>query len=374
LKCIYTSLYNKRYTKRNLLGVKKMPRPGITYIDVAKTAIKLIEKNIHPSIEEIRKDLGTGSNSTINKYLRLWREKQGNQIEAEKGLPETLLIAVKGIYEGMQAHATHKITLIETETKQKISALEALLDQLTCQHNVLLQNNVALENKSNEQELHALELQKIINMLNQNADKKIAENELLQERLDDKKSEIERLTQQLKHAQHNLEHYRESIKQERIVEKQRYEAQINKLEQQTHHHQIHSVEMQNKISTLRQKTESLKSDKDKIETELQHALRNGQKRELLVQRHEINYKHLSEKHDKLNSEYNLINEQTKFDKNAIKDMQIKMTQLLERISILEDILKKSEEKINSLSTKNIFLMQEKKELAHQLEKIQTVKQ
>ena len=350
-----------------------MPRPGITYLDVAKTAIKLIEKNIHPSIEEIRKDLGTGSNSTINKHLRLWREKQGNQIEAEKGLPESLLIAVKGIYEAMQAKATDKITTIETEAKQKLTALETQLNQLTCQHTILLQNKTALENKITEQQLNELEAQKIITALNQNADKKTAENELLQERLNDKKSEIERLTQQLKHAQHNLEHYRESIKHERDSEKQRYEAQINKLEQQAHQHQTRSIEMQNKISGLTQKTESFKNDKDKIEIELQQALKSNRDNELLVQRYEINYKHLSEKHEELNSNYNLLTEQSKHDKKTMQDMQINTAKLLERTLVLEDNLKKSEDKINMLSTKNIFLSQEKNELASQLEKIQVAK-
>ena len=350
-----------------------MPRPGITYLDVAKTAIKLIEKNIHPSIEEIRKELKTGSNSTINKHLRLWREKQGNQIDAEKGLPESLLIAVKGIYEAMQAEATHKITMIETETKQKLNVLETQLDQLTCQHTILLQNNVALENKITEQQLNEIESQKIINTLNQNVDKKTAENELLQERLNDKKSEIERLTQQLKHAQHNLEHYRESIKHERDSEKQRYEAQINKLEQQAHQHQTRSVELQNKISALTQKASSLEADKNKVETELQQALKNNRDNELQIQRQEINYSHLTEKHDKLNSDYHLLNEQTKHNKNAMNDMKIKMTQLLERTAILEENLKKSEDKINLVNDKNIFLQQEKKELAYQLEKIHAAK-
>ena len=37
-----------------------MARPGVTYLDVAKTAIQLVEQKIYPSIEEIRKALGTG--------------------------------------------------------------------------------------------------------------------------------------------------------------------------------------------------------------------------------------------------------------------------------------------------------------------------
>lgn len=104
-----------------------MARPGITYLDVAKTAIKLVEQKIYPSIEEIRKDLGTGSNSTINKYLREWRNKQGNQIELEQGLPATLLLAVRGIYDGIKEEANSKMNLIESENNHAIAALKTRL-------------------------------------------------------------------------------------------------------------------------------------------------------------------------------------------------------------------------------------------------------
>ena len=85
-----TFKYSKRYTVQNI-HEGFMARPGVTYLDVAKTAIQLVEQKIYPSIEEIRKALGTGSNSTINKYLREWRSKHGNQAELEQGLPESLV-------------------------------------------------------------------------------------------------------------------------------------------------------------------------------------------------------------------------------------------------------------------------------------------
>ena len=35
-----------------------MPRPGVTYVDVAKAATQLAEQNIRPSIEAVRGVLG----------------------------------------------------------------------------------------------------------------------------------------------------------------------------------------------------------------------------------------------------------------------------------------------------------------------------
>jgi chromosome segregation ATPase len=266
-----------------------MPRLGVTYSDVARTATKLVEQNIHPTIEEVRKLLCTGSNSTINRHLRQWRDTQGNAMEAEKGLPETLLIAVKGIYAAIQEEAAHKISAIETEAKEKLNQCDVQLNQLTHQHTILFQTNRALENKINAYQLHEIASQKMIDTLNQTIDKKISENQLLQERIDDKKSEIKRITDQLKHAQHNLDHYREAIKQERDAEKQRYELQISTLEQQVHQYQANLSTAQNKMAALIQKTESVENEKNKIEFNLQKIVEICHKDKLSLQRYEINY-------------------------------------------------------------------------------------
>lgn len=351
-----------------------MPRIGITYLDVAQAATKLIEQNINPTIEEIRKALRTGSNSTINRHLRLWREKQGNQIEAEKGLPETLLIAVKGIYSAIQEEATHKILTIETETKNKLTDFKIQVDQLTHQNNILKQNNFALERKINEDQIQEVELQKIINNLNQKIDNKTSENQFLQKRIDDKNSEIERITQQLKHAQHNLEHYREAIKQERDAEKQRYELKIRELEQEVHQHFNAMSTAQNKISAFIQKTELLENDKNKVEANLQEILKTYRDNELLMQRNEISHGALNQEYDKIKSEHQSLIMKSENDKNVISEMEKNVERLLERVSIMECNLKKAEDKIEILANKNLFLLQEKAELLSQLKTMQEIEQ
>jgi chromosome segregation ATPase len=351
-----------------------MPRIGITYLDVAQTATKLIEQNIHPTIEEIRKVLRTGSNSTINRHLRQWREKQGNQIEAEKGLPETLLIAVKGIYSAIQEEATHKILTIETETKNKLTDFKVQAEQLIHQNNTLKQNNCLLENKINEHQIQEIESQKVINNLNQKIDRKTSENQLLQERIDDKNSEIERIAQQLKHAQHNLEHYREAIKQERDAEKQRYELKIKGLEQEAYQHFNAMSAAQNKISAFAQKSELLENDKNKVEASLQEILKTYRDHELLMQRNEINYDSLNKVHDKIKSEHQSLVIKSENDKNVINEMEKNVERLLERVSIMECNLKKADDKIEMLANKNLFLLQEKTELLSQLKTMRVIEQ
>ena len=169
-----------------------MARPGVTYLEVAKTAIKLIEQKIHPSIEEIRKALGTGSNSTINRHLREWRSKHGHQAEMEQGLPEQLLLAVKGIYEGIREEATNKINVIESESKNAINDLKARLAELDTERNKFIQVNKLLENTVSERQEENSALQRKLNTLEQVLDKKAVESSTLQERLEDKKIELDR--------------------------------------------------------------------------------------------------------------------------------------------------------------------------------------
>lgn len=53
-----------------------MPRPGLTYDDVAQAANTLNQQGTNPTIQNIRESLGTGSPITISKHLKTWKEAQ----------------------------------------------------------------------------------------------------------------------------------------------------------------------------------------------------------------------------------------------------------------------------------------------------------
>ena len=66
-----------------------MGRPGVTQIQVFKAATELFNNGINPTIENIRFHLGkTGSNTTLSKYLAMWRleSKDPNEIDIKKKL------------------------------------------------------------------------------------------------------------------------------------------------------------------------------------------------------------------------------------------------------------------------------------------------
>lgn len=206
-----------------------MARPGISYFDVATAASKLQKDGTRPSIEGIRKELGTGSNSTINRHLRDWREKQENKQPDSEGLPQGLLASVRGLYQSMEEDAAAKIKLEQDKHLQIQKEQEAIIATKD-------ESLVDLEKRYQAQEKQLLDTTKkiddTITQLNETKailNKKNDEISLLEARAADKDQAIERLTLQLSHSQRSLEHYRESVRQEREAEFIRHESHANKL-------------------------------------------------------------------------------------------------------------------------------------------------
>jgi chromosome segregation ATPase len=350
-----------------------MARPGITYVDVAKTAIKLVEQQINPSIEEIRKTLGTGSNSTINKYLREWRSKYGYQAEIEQGLPETLLVAVRGIYDGIQEEATNKINNIDEESKKAITDLQAKFAVLETEHVKSIQVNKSLESSIQLLQEEKLALQRGLEALQQDLAKNIAENAVLQERLEDKKAEIITLKQQLKNVQDNLEHYRETMKQTRETENNLFNEQITSLVHQLHQQQKLTEKTTTEITTLTKQNTTLREAKEFAVRELNTVLKDLQEQKLTIQSQTATHNNLKEKYHHVLTEQNKLTNELKIAQEVATTLKINLEKAQERISMLDEALKKAENKVVIVSDQNLFLTQEKTELAFQLKQMQAYK-
>jgi len=346
-----------------------MARPGVTYFDVTKTIVQLIEQKIHPSIEEIRKVLGTGSNSTINRHLREWRSKYGHQVEMEQGLPDSLLVVVKGLYDGIKEESINKINIIESESKSAIVELRTRLVELEAERNKLIQTNKMLEDSTNERQEENLALQRKLGALEQTIDKKTMENNTLQERLEDKKAEIDTLKQQLKNAQDNLDHYRETIKQTRETENNLLNGQIKNLENQLYQQQSTAEKATEEIAKLSKKVESLENGKEAAVQELNASFAKCQEQNNIIQKQNLIHNELSEKYKNILSDNAKITYELRTEKETTVILNKSFEKAQERIKMLDDALKKAETNVANISDKILFLTQEKTELACQLKQL-----
>lgn len=80
-----------------------MPRHGVQYAEIAKVADSLLSEGKNPTIEQVRRELGTGSSTTIARHLKVWRDQQhGINLQAAKeNIPAELISLMKELWERM---------------------------------------------------------------------------------------------------------------------------------------------------------------------------------------------------------------------------------------------------------------------------------
>lgn len=70
-----------------------MSRTGIPFEEVKKPIAELQGRQKTPTVDSIREILGTGSKSTIARFLREWRTQHGLGSNSDGRLPSDLLVS-----------------------------------------------------------------------------------------------------------------------------------------------------------------------------------------------------------------------------------------------------------------------------------------
>lgn len=103
-------------------------RSGVTYQDVALAAEQLQQAGERPTIERIRAHLGsTGSNTTISKYLQVWREQATSVVDSveKKSTPNIVQAAVDSVWQQMRVQADAEIEAIKEAATQSITTAQS---------------------------------------------------------------------------------------------------------------------------------------------------------------------------------------------------------------------------------------------------------
>lgn len=105
-----------------------MARAGITYDDVVDAALTIQQNGETPSIDKVRTLLGgTGSFTTISKFLQVWRHQVVHgtfKKEPQTATPEIVKTAVERVWHEMREQTNNEILSIKTETKKAIDEAE----------------------------------------------------------------------------------------------------------------------------------------------------------------------------------------------------------------------------------------------------------
>lgn len=113
----------------------RMQRIGIDYYLVADAAEKLKSQGEAPTIDRVRVILGTGSNTTISKYLHQWRNTtaQGNKTEHVSSMtpPDPVQLAVKRVWQQLREETDAEIEEIKASTQAIIDESEEKVAAMT---------------------------------------------------------------------------------------------------------------------------------------------------------------------------------------------------------------------------------------------------
>ncbi len=236
-----------------------MARPGITYQDVATAALELKGQGKNPTIEGIRAVLGTGSIGTINNHLRKWKEVQTATlgITSKENLPDSLILLIKSLWEGVLTQSSEKFLPIEGKYQQEILELKNELTKYK-------DNNQRWQKMYNQwqQEKTSLANEKLT--LEQTLDFTHKENQSLHakydgliQRLQEKQARVDELHQLHQQTQRNLEHYRETTREQRLLDQQQFEQQKQQLVTEIKILKEETAVQRQKMTELQQKKVSL---------------------------------------------------------------------------------------------------------------------
>ncbi|MDC7709958.1 DNA-binding protein [Vogesella indigofera] len=208
-----------------------MARSGIYKSEVLRARDNLLAQGRNPSIDAIRAELGnTGSKTTIHRYLKELEEEEGAGSGAKIAVSEAIQELVGRLAARLHEEADERIAAMAAESSAQLAQCREQLAQITAEaqgsQQQLQQVNQAL---AAEQQTHAATRQAL-----QAAQLRDGQQQQqivgLQERLAENQAHRASLEDKHQHAREALEHYRQSVKEQRDQEQRRHEQQVQQLQ------------------------------------------------------------------------------------------------------------------------------------------------
>lgn len=349
-----------------------MARIGVTYGEVAEAAAQLIGQGRNPTVEQIRFILGTGSSTTIANHLRQWKANQESTtlISAKENLPPEFVSMMKGLWERVINHSQEQVSSIEVGYQQTIAELDQEVEKYKTNNQrwqkmydqwIVEKNQFAAEQLTLEQALEFAH--------KENASLHAKQDSLLQQ-LQDRDVRIDELHRLHRQGQENLEHYRESAREQRLLDQQQFEQQKQQLQFEIKNLNEHAIIKSDRISELQQENQSLAQSYSSLENDHAQTLSLLDHTKIKLQEVE---KVASEQSSANLHWQNRFNElQNKFDLNAghVIDVQTENKILMQQKIDISQSLKESQDRNQLLSHEKLELTQEKAHLEGRLRQMQ----
>lgn len=207
-----------------------MARSGLYKSEVKKARDALIVQGKYPSIDAVRAELGTGSKTTIHRYLKELEEEEGGGVGGGIAISEALQDLVGRLSARLNEEADARIAearaISDSQRQQQASEIEKLQQELGTAKAQLAETVQLL---ADEREAHA-QSDQLLTAARMEGERLTQQVQDMAERLRDNEAHRQSLEEKHLHARTALEHYRESIKEQRDQDQRRHEQQIQQLQ------------------------------------------------------------------------------------------------------------------------------------------------
>lgn len=208
-----------------------MANSGINKHQVKKAREALIAKGQNPSIDAVRVELGnTGSKATIHRYLKELADENPLNSHYKPAISEALASLVEQLAAQLHQEAQELIAEREVGLQATTDSLKARLETeqqtlaSTANENQRLKAQLAEYEQRHKASTADAEAQK---MLLGRLEQQLADKGIL---LTEKDGHIRSLEEKHQHAREALEHYRQSVKDQRDQDQRRHEHQVQQLQ------------------------------------------------------------------------------------------------------------------------------------------------
>ena len=208
-----------------------MARGGINKALVSTAHKTLISRGENPSIDAIRVELGnTGSRSTIHRYLREIEEEASARLDDESLISQPIKELVGRLASVLKQEAQSTIDESHTKHQDQVQSLKNRIQALEAS---LTNVNKALAESAHELQNALADLEKSKaseDALKAKDAKAIQTEEKLRELLAEKQTQIESLEEKHRHSRDAMEHYRQSVKEQRDQDQRKHEQQVQQFQ------------------------------------------------------------------------------------------------------------------------------------------------
>lgn len=335
-----------------------MARLGVTYQEVLEVANQIKAQGKNPTIEQVRAVLKTGSSSTIAKHLNQWRMQQenGDILAAKENIPVELVGLMKGLWQRVLGHAQEKLDVIQQEAAVAIEELNKNLTILTAENQEWQKKHANLTQNKEKLERDQLGLEEINNQIKQELASDKAKITGLNEQLAEKQAHISELRRLHEQAQHNLEHYREAAREQRLLDQERFAQQLQQLEVALKQHQQALQQATAEKSSLQQQVEKINYEKTILQQQNETACSKIDELQLHLVQLKQEREESTASAKKWESQYQALHNQFSTQAKEVVEAQKQLAITTQQLSSLQN-------EFLALKEQNTLLAQERWELA-----------